>query len=334
MVDERYFVGVDIGGTSIKTGVVTAGGQIMSKLSAPSVKAGSREAGLTSLYKTIESVVDLSGKSWQQIEGIGVAAPGTMDIPKGIVFHPFNLPGWENLPLKDLVAERFKKPTILQNDANAAAYGEYWQGAAKSANSLMFWTLGTGIGGGIVIDGKIITGAHSHAGECGHLIIQAEGGPYSEHGIHGSLELYAGAKALVRRCQSALAAGARSVIPVQVAQGHELTPLLIAACASDGDELANRLIMETGRYLALGTVNIIHTINPDTVLIGGAMTFGQNKTALGRRFLENVREEVRSHTFPIPADRTQINYASLGKDAGFIGAAGCILKSLEENQQA
>jgi glucokinase len=329
--DERYFVGVDIGGTSIKTGVVTCSGQTMSKLSAPSVKSGTREAGLASLYRTIESVVDLSGLSWKKIEGIGVAAPGTMDIHKGIVYHPFNLPGWENLPLRDLVSERFQKPTILHNDANAAAYGEFWQGAAKSAKSLMFWTLGTGIGGGIVIDGKIITGAHSHAGECGHLIIQAEGGPYSEHGIHGSLELYAGAKALVRRCKSALAAGARSVIPVQIAQGHELTPLLIAACASDGDELANRLIMETGRYLALGTVNIIHTINPDTVLIGGAMTFGQNKTALGRRFLENVREEVRTHTFPIPAEKTRIDYASLGKDAGFIGAAGCILQSLQEN---
>lgn len=331
MNDERYFVGVDIGGTSIKTGVVTSSGQTMSKLSAPSVKSGTREAGLASLYRTIESVVDLSGLNWKKIEGIGVAAPGTMDIHKGIIFHPFNLPGWENLPLRDLISERFQKPAILHNDANAAAYGEFWQGAAKSAKSLMFWTLGTGIGGGIVIDGKIITGAHSHAGECGHIIIQAEGGPYSEHGIHGSLELYAGAKALVRRCKSALAAGARSVIPVQVAQGHELTPLLIAACASEGDELANRLIMETGRYLALGTVNIIHTINPDTVLIGGAMTFGQNKTALGRRFLENVREEVRTHTFPIPAEKTRIDYASLGKDAGFIGAAGCILQSLQEN---
>lgn len=332
MDEERYFVGVDIGGTSIKTGVVTESGKVISRLSAPSIKEGRREAGLSSLYRTIDNLVQISPLDWESIEGIGVAAPGTMDIPKGIVYHPFNLPGWENLPLRDLVAERFEKPAILQNDANAAAYGEYWQGAAKNAQSLMFWTLGTGIGGGIVIGGQIITGAHSHAGECGHLIIQAEGGPYSEHGIHGSLELYAGAKALIRRCKSALAAGARSVIPVQLAQGHELTPLLIAACASDGDELANRLIMETGRYLALGTVNIIHTINPEMVLIGGAMTFGQNKTALGRRFLENVREEVRTHTFPIPAEKTRIEYASLGKDAGFIGAAGCILKSLDQEK--
>lgn len=328
MEEETYFLGVDIGGTSIKTGVVTSNGRVLGKLSAPSVKQGTREAGLSSLYRTMKDVIELSEVSWTDIAGIGIAAPGTMDIHTGIVYHPFNMPGWENLPLRDLVSEKFDKPATLQNDANAAAFGEYWLGAAKSSLSLMFWTLGTGIGGGIVIDGKIITGAHSHAGECGHIIIQAEGGPYSEHGIHGSLELYAGAKALVRRCKAALAAGARSAIPVHVARGQELTPLLIAACASEGDELANRLIMETGRYLALGTVNIMHTINPDTILIGGAMTFGENSTALGRRFLENVREEVRRHTFPIPAEKTRIDYASLGKDAGFIGAAGCIYKEL------
>lgn len=329
MSEGRYFVGVDIGGTSIKSGVVSAQGETISKLSAPSVLTGGREAGLQNLFATVEGVVALSGLSWDEIGGIGVASPGTMDIPAGIVFHPFNMPGWENLPLRNIVSERFKKPAVLQNDANAAAYGEYWMGAARNTHSLMFWTLGTGIGGGIVIDGKILTGAHSHAGECGHIIIQMEGGPTSEHGIHGSLELYAGAKAMVRRCEAALASGARSMIEDQLRQGQKLTPLLIAVCASEGDELADRLIMETGRYLAIGTVNIMHTINPETVLIGGAMTFGRETTELGRRFLAKVREEVRAHTFPIPAERTKIEYASLGKDAGYIGAAGCIRAAIE-----
>ncbi|QDT33889.1 ROK family protein [Thalassoglobus polymorphus] len=330
MTDEQYFLGVDIGGTSIKVGVVSSEGQTIAKLQAPSVKEGTREEGLSSLYLTMENVVKKSEVGWDRIDGIGVAAPGTMDIHTGVVFHPFNLPGWENLPLRDLVSERFKKPTVLHNDANAAAYGECWQGAAKDSDSLMLWTLGTGIGGGIVINRKIVTGAHSHAGECGHMIIQAEGGPYSEHGIHGSLELFAGAKALVRRCKAALASGARSIVAQEIAKGEELTPLLIANCANADDDLANRLIMETGRYLALGTINIMHSINPDMILIGGAMTFGKNETALGRRFLENIRVEVRKHTFPIPAEKTRIEYAALGKDAGFIGAAGCILAHLEK----
>ncbi|TWT40728.1 Glucokinase [Thalassoglobus neptunius] len=328
MSDVRYFIGVDIGGTSIKTGVVSELGETVSHLTSGSIQKGGRQAGLENLYQTIENAVELSGISWEQISGIGVASPGTLDIPRGIVLHPFNLPGWENLPLRDLISEHFGKPAILQNDANAAAYGEYWLGGAKDSNSLLFWTLGTGIGAGIVINGELVTGAHSHAGECGHLIIQADGGPYSEHGIHGSLELYAGAKALVRRCEAALASGARSVIRVQLAQGQKLTPLLIGACASDGDPLADRLIMETGRYLAIGTVNIIHTLNPATVLIGGAMTFGRERTELGRRFLEKVRDEVRKHTFPIPAEKTRIAYATLGKHAGFLGAAGCIRSSV------
>jgi len=322
--EDRYYIGVDIGGTNIKVGVVSSMGKTISKLAARSVLGDGAGVGLEHLYRTIENVVNDSQVPWEKIGGIGVAAPGTMDIPNGIIFHPFNLPGWENLPLRNLVAERFGKPTILQNDANAAAYGEYWKGAARDARSLMFWTLGTGIGGGIVLDGHIVQGAHSHAGECGHIIIQMEGGPQSEHGIHGSLELYAGAKAMIRRCKAALASGARSMIQEQLDQGQSLTPLLVAACASQGDGLADRLIMETGRYLAIGTVNIMHAINPEMVLIGGAMTFGKETTELGRRFLQKVRDEVRSHTFPIPAERTKIEYAMLGQDAGYIGAAGCI----------
>ncbi|MCA9079751.1 MAG: ROK family protein, partial [Planctomycetaceae bacterium] len=230
-----YYLGVDIGGTSTKTGVVSSEGRTLAKLRVPSVLHKGRDVGLEVLYQTLEQVVAESKVGWGNIRAIGVAAPGTMDIPAGVIFHPFNLPGWENLAIRDLIAERFRKPTILQNDANAAAYGEYWLGAAHDARSLMFWTLGTGIGGGIIVNGEIVTGAHSHAGECGHIIIQMEGGPTSEHGIHGSLELYAGAKALVRRCTAALDAGARSSIREAIAQGEDLTPLLIAEHAINGD---------------------------------------------------------------------------------------------------
>jgi glucokinase len=196
-------------------------------------------------------------------------------------------------------------------------------GAARDADSLMFWTLGTGIGGGIVIDGKILTGAHSHAGECGHMIIQMEGGEPSPHGIHGALELYAGARALVRRAQQALDEGQPSVLQNWIAAGEELEPRLIARAAEEHDDLAEELIMQTARYLAIGTINIMHVINPDTVLLGGAMTFGRKETSLGRRFLGRIRETINQHAFPIPAERTVIDYASLGGDAGYIGAAGC-----------
>lgn len=317
------YLGIDIGGSTFKIGVVADDGESLAATRVTSSLSEGLEIGLNRLYECVEHVVADSGSDWHEIRAIGVAAPGTMDIPAGVVYHPFNLPGWENLPLRDRVAERFGKPTVLQNDANAAAYGEYWVGAAREARSLMFWTLGTGIGGGIVIDGRILTGAHSHAAECGHMIVQMDGGQRSPHGIHGALELYAGAKALVRRAEHALDAGCRSVLAEWIANGEDLDPRLIAKAAEEHDDLAENLIMDSARYLAIGTINIMHIINPDVVLLGGAMTFGRNETPLGKRFLARIRQTIQQHAFPIPAERTTIDFASLGSDAGYIGAAGC-----------
>lgn len=323
MSDAIRYIGIDIGGTSINVGVVDDCGTPLAKESRPSLLNEGLEAGLRQIDQAVAQVLEESGSGWDAIAAVGVAAPGTMDIPRGIIFHPFNLPGWEDLPLRDLLAERFGKPTTLQNDANAAAFGEYWVGAASAAQSLMFWTLGTGIGGGIVIDGKLLTGAHSHAGECGHMIVQMDGGEPSPHGIHGALELYASALALVRRCKRQLADGRTSVLAAWLEDGEKLEPKLIARAAEHGDTLAEELIMETARYLAIGTINMMHTINPEVVLLGGAMTFGRHETALGRRFLAKLKQVVKEHAFPILAEKTVIDYASLGSDAGFIGAAGC-----------
>lgn len=323
------YVGIDIGGTRIKAGVVREDGQVLANDAFPIKLDAGRDEGLAHLYSVIDRVM-ADSHARDQIAGIGIAAPGTMDIPEGIIFHPFNLPGWQNLPIKKLVRERFGLPTILQNDANAAALGEAWLGRAQGASSLMFWTLGTGVGGGIVLNGQVWEGAHSHAAECGHMIIQHEGGPRSDHGIHGSVELYAGAKGLLRRCEEALRSGARSSLRSRIENGDAITPILIADEAKAGDKLAERLIMETAYYLAIGTVNIMHTLNPAMVLFGGAMTFDQHNSELGRRFIAKVREEVKARAFPIPAQRTIIDFASLGGDAGFIGSAGCIRHHLHQ----
>ena len=326
MSEQACYVGIDIGGTNIKAGVVTASGTILTNDVYPVCLDCGRDEGLVHLYAVMDRIMAES-RSRETIRAIGIAAPGTMDIPGGVIFHPFNLPGWENLPIIELVSKRFGLQAVLQNDANAAAMGEAWLGRAKGVSSVMFWTLGTGIGGGIVLDGKVWEGAHSHAAECGHMIIQQEGGPRSEFGIHGSLELYAGARGLMRRCREALASGAHSTLRDREARGETLTPIVIAEAAKAGDELADRLILETARYLAIGTVNIMHILNPAMVLFGGAMTFDQHNSELGRRFLAKVKEEVKARAFPIPAERTIIDYAVLGGDAGFIGAAACAMKA-------
>ena len=318
----QVFVGVDIGGSSIKAGVVTDQGSVLASRRIPSVLNEDLQAGLDRVGTVVEELIAESGVPDGEVSAVGLAAPGTMDVEAGVVFHPFNLPGWENVPLARLVSERLGLPTHLQNDANAAAYGEYWVGRARNVASVMLWTLGTGVGGGIVIDGRIWTGAHSHAGECGHMIVQMDDGPRSEFGIDGSPELYIGAKALVQRCRSAIAGGAASTLSRYGADEEALTPLVIAEAAGQGDRVAEEAIMESARCLGAATVSIMHVLNPAMILIGGAMTFGRDETELGCAFLERIRSEVRRRAFPIPAERTIVEYAALGGDAGFIGAAG------------
>ncbi len=325
----RCFLGIDIGGSSIKAGVVTDDGEVLAGQRIPSVLNDDLEAGLTRICSTALELIEQSGVAADAVQAIGLAAPGTMDLEQGVVFHPFNLPGWKNVPLARLVSERLGLPVFLQNDANAAAYGEHWVGRARGASSVMLWTLGTGLGAGIVIEGRIWTGAHSHAGECGHMILQMDGGPPSEFGIDGSPELYVGARALVRRYSAAIEEQAGSPPPCRCEVTGALTPLDIANAAAAGDRVARECILESARCLGVATVSVMHVLNPEIILIGGAMTFGRDETELGRAFLERVRDEVRRRAFPIPAERTVIDYAALGGDAGFIGAAGYALSCLD-----
>jgi glucokinase len=326
------YVGVDIGGSSIKVGVVTAAGEVQSRRQAVFPLEQGRDASLAVLFDTIQGSVRDAGVAMDRVRAIGIGAPGTMDLEAGVILQPFNLPGWGDLPLRQLTSERFGLPVCLQNDANAAAFGEAWVGAGRGVRSLMFWTLGTGVGGGIVLNGEVLTGAHGHAGECGHTIIQMDGGPQSEFGIHGSVELYAGAKALVRRAHEALRQDVASSLR-EIAATRELTPLDISQAAEQGDELALRLVRDTGRYLGVGTVNVMHTINPELVLIGGAMTFGRGESPVGRAFLDEVRRTVQAMAFRVPAAKTRIEFASLGNDAGFIGAAGCARRMVESESR-
>jgi glucokinase len=315
----HYYLGVDIGGSSIKAGVVSDSGEVLASHRLPSALEDGLDAGLDALFRVADGVVAKT-VGWDDVRGIGVAAPGTMDTMAGVVLLPVNMPGWENLPLAKIVSERFAKPVILHNDANAAAYGEFWIGAAHAVSSLLMWTLGTGIGSGIVLHGQIWEGAHGHAGECGHMILQLDGGPVSEHRLDGSLELLAGSRALVRNVQTALAQGR----PSSLGGVSELSPVEIAAAAEAGDELAWDVILDAARCLGAATVSVMNVLNPEMVLIGGAMTFGRNASEVGRRFIERVREEVRRRAFQVPAERTGIEFAELGADAGFIGAAGYV----------
>jgi glucokinase len=311
-----FYLGVDLGGTNIKSGVVDDLGRAISSVSVRTEAERGPEHGLDKLEEAARLAVKASGLRWDEIAAVGLGSPGTLDLETGMLIDPPNLPGWTNVPLRQLLGDRLGKPTTLQNDGTAAAFGEFWAGAGRGVRSLVLFTLGTGIGGGIIHEGRIIQGRHSHGAECGHIIIQMDDARQCSCGAYGHLEAYASATSLVKRANEALDVDDSGLLGAACRRG-ELTSRAIAEAAEQGDALALRLMHETARYLAVGAVSLMHTIDPDVVLFGGGMI------AAGGKFLAEIREHVKRIAFPIPAARTKIAFAELGGAAGFIGAAGC-----------
>jgi len=246
-----------------------------------------------------------------------------MDIFKGMLLTPGNLPQWWNVPIRDRVSHHCGLPTTFANDANAAAYGEYWRGAGRGSQSMVLFTLGTGIGGGIVTGGMLVEGEHSAGGECGHIVIDPRPAARRDSlGKPGTLEAYCGAYGVVARTFEAIDAGRKSMLESRRARGEPITPLVIARAAEAGDALAREIVLETAEYLALGCVSLIHVIDPDRVVLGGAMTFGGEQAPLGREFLAHIQHAVQPRLLPPLRDQIKITFATLGGDAGYVGAAG------------
>ncbi|MBX9791830.1 MAG: ROK family protein [Pirellulales bacterium] len=317
-----FFAGVDLGGTNIKVGIVDDQGETLAWLSQATETERGGEDGARRMGQMVHEATRQAGLAPGDIARVGLGSPGTMDIPAGMLLEPHNL-GWFNFPIRDRVSHYAGLPVTFANDANAAAYGEYWVGTGREFKSMVLFTLGTGIGCGIIIGDLLVDGENSHGGECGHIIIdQRPNARICGCGQPGHLEAYASATAVLKRTEEALAAGRRSSLATRLAKGKDLTPLMIAEEAEAGDELSLEIVLDTAAYLGVGAVTLMHTIDPSGVVFGGAMTFGEHRTELGRRFLARIREEVQRRAFPVLAARTTIDYASLGGDAGYLGAAG------------
>lgn len=317
------FVGIDLGGTNIKVGLVDDLGRTLRFMSVPTLVEQGAEDGSRRMGEAARRVVADVGLTMADVARAGLGTPGTMDLAAGMLLEPVNLPSWRNFPIRDRVAHHAGVPVTYANDAGAAAYGEFWIGSGRELHSMVIFTLGTGIGCGVLIGELSIDGEHGHGAECGHIIVDCrDDARVCGCGHRGHLEAYASATAVIKRTHEALAAGRKSSLAGRLAEGAELSPLLIGEQAEAGDALSLEIVMETARYLGIGVVTLMHTIDPNGVVLGGAMTFGGAEAPLGRRFLERVREEVQRRALPIPAQKTSIEFAQLGGDAGYIGAAG------------
>ncbi len=315
---EPLYVGLDVGAMSMKGGVVNGLGQPLANVNLPTEAHRGQEFGLERMCETIRQAVAAANLKMSDITAIGVATPGPLDIPAGLILDPPNLKLWHHVPVREHIQNAFQLPTAFQNNANAAALGEHWTGVGKGVRNMVLFTLGTGIGGGIIIDGQILEGRHSHGGELGHMRIELTNPRPCGCGRRGCLEAYGSAASVVRRCQEALLqAGAESALLESFPDPKSLTARDVFDAAAAGDALAAKIVEETAFYLAVGATNLMHSIDPDMIVFSGGLT------AAGKGFLNRIRQNVRKLAFPVPAAKTHICFARLGNDAGLIGAAAC-----------
>lgn len=315
------YVGLDVGGTTMKAAVVDDAGRAFPSVSLPTEPEKGAERGLEAMCETVRQAVAAAGVPFERIAAVGVATPGLMDIKRGLILDPPNLKPWRNVEVPRAVAAKLGKKVAFQNDANAAAMGEFWVGAGKDVDGMVLFTLGTGVGGGIILDGKILEGAHSHGGELGHLrIATPDQGRRCGCGRRGCLEAYASATAVVDRTRDALAAyrgPTRLRELLRDDDGESMTSKEVFDVAATGDPLAQQIVDETAYYLALGATAVIATVDPEMIAFGGGMV------AAGEPFLAKIREYVLRFGLSYPAKQVEVRYAQLGSDAGFIGAAAC-----------
>ncbi len=327
-------IGVDVGGTTIKLGLVDNLGRTVGYQELPTETSRGPDDALRRIGDATREVIATANLRLSDVACLGVGAPGLMDRHRGVLLCAANLPGWNDFPIRQQTELSCQLPVTYVNDATAAAYGERWVGSGKDCHSLILLTLGTGIGGGIIIGNTTVDGQHGLGAECGHIIIDnAQNARMCGCGRTGHLEAYASATALVKRAEEALAAGRCSSLTAAAVADEALTPKLIGQQAELGDSLSRELVLETARCLGIGITNLMHVIDPDCVLLGGAMNFGGHATPLGREFLQRVRQEVARLAFEIAAEKTLIDFAMLGGDAGYLGAAGLARESQLEARQ-
>lgn len=317
------YIGVDLGGTNTKIGIVDDMGRTLYFEQNPTQCELGPDTTIDRITERVEYAMEQTKLHSPELASLGIGAPGILDFREGTMKIPVNFPGWENYPIRQQLRERLNMPVILSNDASAAAYGEFWVGTGKQYDSLILLTLGTGIGAGIIIGDLIIEGNCGHGAECGHMIIDTSAtARRCGCGMYGHLEAYCGARATMAIVQEQLDAGVETSLRKRLATGETLSPLMVSEESDQEDPFCIEVVDNIAKRLSQGIVSLLHTIDPACVLIGGAMTFGMHGTPTGRRFLNLIRSETKRQTFKTLAAQIDINYAQLGGNAGYIGAAG------------
>jgi glucokinase len=311
---KRIAVAVDLGGTNLRVAAIDENGNQVDQISLPTHPERGRDDVIERLC---QGIMDLAGrwKSSYSLAGIGVGIPGIINMEEGLLLFSPNLPGWENFPVRAQIMQRIHSPIFLENDANAAALGEKWIGSGKDVNDLCFLTLGTGVGGGLILDGKIWHGKIGMAAELGHTTIHPEGRPCN-CGNNGCLEAYASATGVVRSAQEMLDSGqASAALKEAAANNGKLTSANIYHLANEGDPSSIRIYEGVGRALGIAIGNFINILDIDTFVLGGGAVDAWDA------FAPSMFEEVKKRSYIYARDPRRILKSSLGNQAGILGAA-------------
>lgn len=310
----KYYVGIDLGGTNIVAGVVDENYKIVAKASTKTNCPRPEKEIANDMAKMAVQAVENAGLTMEQIEWVGIGTPGIANSSTGIVEYSSNL-GFKNTPMVKYIQETIDKPVFIENDANAAAYGEYVAGAAKGAKNAVCITLGTGVGGGIIVDGKIYAGSNFAGAEIGHTVIEVDGAQCS-CGRKGCFEAYSSATGLIRMTKEAIAADPEGIMAKLAAERGKVNARTAFDAMRAGDAGAKAVVDKYIKYLAAGITNTINIFQPDVLCVGGGVCNEGDPLLLPMKAI--VEREVYTRN---SEKNTKIVIASLGNDAGIIGAA-------------
>lgn len=311
---KKYRIGVDVGGTNVKIALVDFDGKIIYSNTVPTRAEMGYEAGVNNIKQAIKELMQETSATAKTIEAIGFGLPGQIDYKEGLVKNLPNIPGWVNIPLAKIMEEEFSIPTRLDNDVRCAALGELNFGAGKGCENLICITVGTGIGSGIVLNGKLVRGAANAAGEIGHIKMQMTGGPLCGCGDYGCFEAYASGPAIVTMAKEYISGG-KSAKYKEMAPDGIITPYLVAQAALQGDAVSIQIFKQMGKIIGTGLASVVNLLNPQKIIIGGGVADA------GDILLEPIRQTILDRAMPIQGQSVEVVPAQLANSAGVIGAS-------------
>ena len=307
-------IGIDVGGTNVKLALVDDKGNITYSNSVPTRAEMGYEYTVNNIKQAIRDLLVETKLSTKDIEGIGFGFPGQVDYKSGVVRLAPNIPGWVDVPIAKLIEDEFKIPTRVDNDVRCAALGELNYGAGKGCENLICITVGTGIGSGLIINGKLVRGASNAAGEIGHIKLQMHDGPICGCGDTGCMEAFASGPSIVAMAENYIRGG-KSTKFREMANGAQITPYIVCEAAKAGDPVAKTIFTIMGEYIGIGLASVVNLLNPEKIIVGGGVADA------GDLLLNPMKQTLKDRAMKIAGDAVEIVPAQLGNTAGVIGAS-------------